>query len=99
MPEACSGGLQPSRLRARRRSERLGHQWRRGHKARWHPVLGQLVRLRPSGEIIARATGEREELLIADIDLARTEHVRRIWPFLRDRRIDAYGDLLRRWRD
>ncbi|HET9190037.1 MAG TPA: acyltransferase, partial [Rudaea sp.] len=39
------------------------------------------------------------ELLIADIDLARSEAVRRIWPFLRDRRIDAYGDLLKRFRD
>jgi hypothetical protein len=34
----------------------------------------------PQGEVIARATGEREELLITDIDLARTEQVRRIWP-------------------
>jgi N-carbamoylputrescine amidase len=36
-------------------------------------------------------------LLIADVDLARSEDVRRIWPFLRDRRIDDYGDLLRRY--
>ena len=33
------------------------------------------------------------------VDMARSEHVRRIWPFLRDRRIDAYGDLLKRYRD
>jgi len=38
-------------------------------------------------------------LLIADIDMARSEAVRRIWPFLRDRRIDAYGDLTKRFRD
>jgi N-carbamoylputrescine amidase len=38
-------------------------------------------------------------LLLAEIDMQRSEHVRRIWPFLRDRRIDAYGDLLRRFRD
>jgi N-carbamoylputrescine amidase len=42
---------------------------------------------------------DAEDLLITEIDLARGEQVRRIWPFLRDRRIDAYGDLLRRWRD
>lgn len=39
------------------------------------------------------------EILSAEIDLARSEDVRRIWPFLRDRRIDAYGDLLKRYID
>ncbi len=52
----------------------------------------------PQGEILARA-GDQPETLVVDIDLARSEHVRRMWPFLRDRRIDAYGDLLRRYRD
>jgi N-carbamoylputrescine amidase len=37
--------------------------------------------------------------LIADVDMQRSENVRRIWPFLRDRRVDAYADLLRRYRD
>ena len=36
---------------------------------------------------------------IATLDLARSEQVRRMWPFLRDRRIDAYADLLKRYRD
>ena len=53
----------------------------------------------PQGDILAQASTERPEMLIADIDLARSEAVRRIWPFLRDRRIDAYGDLLKRFRD
>jgi N-carbamoylputrescine amidase len=53
----------------------------------------------PQGEILARAPSDQESLLIAEIDLARSEQVRRIWPFLRDRRIDAYADLLKRWRD
>jgi N-carbamoylputrescine amidase len=53
----------------------------------------------PQGEFLARANDTQRELLLADIDLARSENVRRIWPFLRDRRIDAYGDLLRRFRD
>lgn len=55
--------------------------------------------LGPQGEILAEAGSEHPEILLADIDLARSEQVRRIWPFLRDRRIDAYGDLLRRYRD
>ena len=54
--------------------------------------------LGPQGEFIAEAGGE-ETLLMADVDLQRSEHVRRIWPFLRDRRIDAYGDLLKRYID
>ncbi|HMM56872.1 MAG: acyltransferase [Xanthomonadales bacterium PRO7] len=53
----------------------------------------------PQGEFLAQASTDKPELLIADIDLARSESVRRIWPFLRDRRIDAYGDLLKRFRD
>jgi N-carbamoylputrescine amidase len=52
----------------------------------------------PQGEILACA-GDAAEVLVVDVDLARSERVRRMWPFLRDRRIDAYGDLLRRYRD
>ncbi|MBI5443910.1 MAG: carbon-nitrogen hydrolase [Deltaproteobacteria bacterium] len=51
------------------------------------------------GEFLARAGSSEEEVLVASIDRKRTEEVRRIWPFLRDRRIDAYGDLLKRFRD
>lgn len=53
----------------------------------------------PQGELLKVASSEREEVLIVDIDLKRVEEVRRIWPFFRDRRIDAYGDLLKRWVD
>ena len=53
----------------------------------------------PQGEFLAQASADQGELLIADIDLARSEAVRRIWPFLRDRRIDAYDGLLKRYRD
>jgi N-carbamoylputrescine amidase len=52
----------------------------------------------PQGEILARAGGDAVTLVV-DIDLDRSERVRRMWPFLRDRRIDAYGDLLLRYRD
>jgi N-carbamoylputrescine amidase len=54
--------------------------------------------LGPQGEFVAEAGGE-PTVLVCDVDLGRSEDVRRIWPFLRDRRIDAYGDLLRRYRD
>ena len=50
----------------------------------------------PQGEIIARASHDREEILVAEIDTAYIEEVRRNWPFFRDRRIDAYGDILKR---
>jgi N-carbamoylputrescine amidase len=53
----------------------------------------------PQGEFLARAGSDQRELLFVDIDLGRSEDVRRIWPFLRDRRIDAYGDLVKRFRD
>jgi len=52
----------------------------------------------PQGELLARGA-EDEELLMVELDRGRSEQVRRIWPFLRDRRIDAYHDLLRRYRD
>jgi N-carbamoylputrescine amidase len=52
----------------------------------------------PQGEILARA-GDDPAVLTVEIDRSRSEQIRRIWPFLRDRRIDAYGDLLRRFRD
>jgi N-carbamoylputrescine amidase len=55
--------------------------------------------LGPQGEFLAEATIDAPDLLVAEVDMQRSEHVRRIWPFLRDRRIDAYGDLLKRYRD
>jgi N-carbamoylputrescine amidase len=53
----------------------------------------------PQGEFLAQAGTDGRELLVVDVDMQRSEHVRRIWPFLRDRRIDAYADLTRRFRD
>ena len=55
--------------------------------------------LGPQGEILAEAGTDAPETLYAELDLARSEQVRRMWPFLRDRRIDAYADLLKRYRD
>jgi N-carbamoylputrescine amidase len=53
----------------------------------------------PQGEILAEASADREEILFAEIDPARIEEVRRNWPFLRDRRIDAYGGITSRLLD
>lgn len=52
----------------------------------------------PQGEYLARA-GEGADVLVVDVDLTRSENVRRWWPFLRDRRVDAYADLTKRYRD
>ena len=53
----------------------------------------------PQGELIATASDKDAEVLLADIDLAHCESVRRMWPYLRDRRIDAYQDLMQRYLD
>lgn len=53
----------------------------------------------PFGQVIAQASSDQEEILIAECDPRRMEEVRRNWPFLRDRRIDAYAPILQRWLD
>ncbi|STP12499.1 carbon-nitrogen hydrolase [Helicobacter mustelae] len=53
----------------------------------------------PQGELLAQASPQEEMILYAEIDLSRCEHVRRIWPFLRDRRIDSYAEILKRFCD
>ncbi|MEW6234043.1 MAG: carbon-nitrogen hydrolase [Candidatus Omnitrophota bacterium] len=53
----------------------------------------------PFGIVLAEASHDREEIVCAEIDLSRIEEVRRHWPFLRDRRIDAYGGIQRRFLD
>jgi N-carbamoylputrescine amidase len=53
----------------------------------------------PQGEIVKQLSSENEETAIIEIDKQRTEEVRRIWPFFRDRRIDAYQDIVKRYRD
>jgi N-carbamoylputrescine amidase len=52
-----------------------------------------------SGEIVAKASQRKEEILIVPVDLAKVDVTRTHWPFLRDRRIDAYGDLTKRFID
>ena len=53
----------------------------------------------PQGEILAQASDDQEQTLIAELDMQRSENIKRIWPYFRDRRIDAYGDISKRWRD
>ena len=53
----------------------------------------------PQGEILAQASNTKEENLVVSIDMGRSENVRRWWPFLRDRRIDEFKDLTRRFID
>lgn len=60
---------------------------------------GQSFVCDPFGRVIARASADDDEILIADLDLASVEKTRREWCFLRDRRIDAYGGLTSRYLD
>lgn len=53
----------------------------------------------PQGIVIAEASIDKEEILLAEIDLDRIEYIRRNWPFLRDRRIDYYNDITKRFID
>ncbi len=53
----------------------------------------------PQAELIYTASNDKEENIVLEIDMKRSEQVRRIWPFFRDRRIDAFQDLTKRFRD
>jgi N-carbamoylputrescine amidase len=53
----------------------------------------------PFGQVVVEGSADREEILVAEVDLGRIEEVRRNWPFLRDRRIDAYDGLTKRFID
>jgi N-carbamoylputrescine amidase len=78
---------------------RTGFEAAPGDAERGIQFWGSSFVVGPQGEFIARANTDGPQLLIADVDLERSEAVRRIWPFLRDRRIDAYDALLKRYRD
>lgn len=60
---------------------------------------GNTFAVGPQGEFLAQAGKDKEDILIVDLDPHRSETVRQIWPFLRDRRIDTYTDLTQRFRD
>jgi len=78
---------------------RVGHEPDPSGQTRGIQFWGTSFVCGPQGELLAEASQTEAENLIVDIDLRRSEQVRRWWPFLRDRRIDAYQDLTRRFRD
>jgi N-carbamoylputrescine amidase len=59
---------------------------------------GQSFICGPQGDILASASASDEQNLMVTLDMERCENVRRIWPYFRDRRVDAYQDILKRWR-
>jgi N-carbamoylputrescine amidase len=60
---------------------------------------GQSFVAGPDGQVVARASADKEEVLVVPCDLGRVEFSRTHWPFLRDRRVDAYGGLVKRFGD
>ncbi|MBK9469907.1 MAG: carbon-nitrogen hydrolase [Gammaproteobacteria bacterium] len=80
-------------------ANRVGHEPDPGAQGPGIRFWGHSFVAGPQGEFIARAGDSEPQVLLAELDFGRSEDVRRIWPFLRDRRIDAYQDLVRRYRD
>lgn len=78
---------------------RVGHEPDPGKHSEGIRFWGNSFIAGPQGEIVATAGDANGETLVAELDLARAESVRRIWPFFRDRRIDQYADLLKRYSD
>ncbi len=78
---------------------RIGHEKISGVRGEGIEFWGQSFVAGTSGEIIAEAGDHKEEILIVPVDLAHVDTTRTHWPFLRDRRIDAYGNLTRRFVD
>lgn len=78
---------------------RVGHEPDPNHATQGIQFWGHSFVAGPQGEFLAAAGNQEPENLIAEINMKRSEHVRRWWPFLRDRRIDAYEDLTKRFID
>ncbi|THD01018.1 acyltransferase [Panacagrimonas perspica] len=79
-------------------ANRVGHEPDPTSASRGSRFWGHSFVAGPQGEFLTKAD-ESAAVLVVDVDLARSENVRRWWPFLRDRRVDAYGDLTKRYRD
>ncbi len=78
---------------------RVGHEPDPSGQTRGIQFWGSSFVAGPQGEFLYRASSDKEEALVIDVDLQRSENVRRWWPFLRDRRIDAYANILKRLAD
>ena len=75
-------------------ANRVGYEGPPGHGIEF---WGSSFVADPFGQVIAQASVDQEEILVAECDPARQEEVRQHWPFLRDRRIDAYAPIVNRW--
>jgi N-carbamoylputrescine amidase len=85
-------------------ANRVGHEHVRGADGRLASedgiqFWGQSFVTSPDGQVVERAPVDREHVMVVPCDLARVEFSRTHWPFLRDRRVDAYGDLTKRYVD
>jgi len=78
---------------------RIGHEIIDGVGGDGLEFWGQTFVAGTSGQILAKASVDKEEVLIVPLDLAKVDVTRTHWPFLRDRRIDAYGNLTKRFID
>lgn len=78
---------------------RVGHEPDPSGQTRGISFWGSSFVAGPQGEFLAQASTDKPEDLLVEVDLAHSENVRRWWPFLRDRRIEMFGDLTKRFRD
>ena len=78
---------------------RVGHEADPSGQTNGIQFWGSSFAAGPQGEILAEASTDKEENMIVTIDLSRSEKVRRMWPFFRDRRIDAYEGIVKRFLD
>ena len=78
---------------------RVGHETDPSGQTNGIQFWGNSFVAGPQGEFLTQASSDKEENLIVDIDMKRSENVRRWWPFLRDRRIDEYGGIVKRFID
>ena len=78
---------------------RVGHESDPSERTAGVNFWGNSFICGPQGELLAQANASEDEVLIADINMNRSEKIRRIWPYLRDRRIDHYQDLTKIYRD
>ena len=78
---------------------RVGHELDPSGQTAGIRFWGNSFVVGPQGEFLMRANADGEAIQVVEVDMQRSEQVRRWWPFLRDRRIDAYGDILKRFVD
>ena len=78
---------------------RVGHEPDLSERTNGIQFWGNSFVAGPQGEILAQASNSAEQNLVVEVDMERSENVRRWWPFLRDRRIDEFSDLTKRYLD